>query len=143
MITHFTRGVRFRSAHHYWRSDWPDERNRTVFGVFVEPHWHDYELEVTLAGVPDPETGFAVDLMDLDRVLAAQVVQPLHDRHINEVVDEFGPGGLVPSTENLTIWLWRRIESALPNSRIVRVRLQEEEGLAVEYFGGDGGAPNA
>ena len=135
-----TREVRFSSAHRYHRPEWSDERNRETFGACANPHGHGhrYRLEVTVGGEVDPETGFAADLAALDDILRRMVVEPLDHQHLNHVVTEFAPGARIPTTENLLIWLWPRITGALPTgARLVRMRLQEDEGLFAEYFGGE------
>lgn len=135
-----TREVRFSSAHRYHRPEWSAERNRETFGACANPHGHGhlYRLEVTVGGDVDPETGFAVDLAVLDEILRREVVDPLDHQHINHAVPEFAEGQRIPSTENLLIWLWPRIERSLPrNARLARMRLSEDEGLYAEYFGGE------
>lgn len=142
---YLTRRVSFAAAHRYYRDDWSGERNAEVFGACANAHGHGhgYVLEATVAGEVDPETGFSVDLALLDRVLREEVVVPLDHRHINHDVPEFGPGGLIPTTENLAAWAWRRIAARLPSSvHLHRVRVREDESLYVDYFGGgDGSAP--
>jgi 6-pyruvoyltetrahydropterin/6-carboxytetrahydropterin synthase len=137
MTTYLTRVVRFSAAHRYHRPDWSDERNQAVFGACSNPHGHghNYVLEVTVAGVPDPITGFCVDLSAVDAVLESEVRATLDHQHLNHAVREFAPGGLIPTTENLVMWIWRRLEPAIPASRLVRLRLIEEPGLFVDYFG--------
>jgi 6-pyruvoyltetrahydropterin/6-carboxytetrahydropterin synthase len=138
-MAYLTRRVRFSAAHRYWRDDWSEERNRQVFGACANPHGHghNYALEATVEGEVDPETGFSVDLGALDRTLHEAVVAPLDHRHINHAVAEFGPGGIVPTTENLLAWAWPRIEARLPaGARLHRLRLREDEDLWADYFGG-------
>jgi 6-pyruvoyltetrahydropterin/6-carboxytetrahydropterin synthase len=141
-MAYLTRRVGFAAAHRYWRDEWPEERNRAVFGACANPHGHghSYMLEATVEGVIDPETGFSVDLGLVDRVLREAVVEPLDHQHINHAVPEFGPGGLVPTTENLLGWAWPRIVERLPpGARLHRLRLREDEALHVDYFGGGPG----
>lgn len=126
------RTVSFRATHRYWRDDWTEERNREAFGEQVVSHGHDYRLQITVGGDVDPETGFLVDLGDLDRVLA-EVVAPLEGRELNEVVPEIREGRMQPSTEELALWFWRRLEGKIPGrARLERVRLHESDGLAAE-----------
>lgn len=138
-MAYLTRRVGFSAAHRYWREQWSDERNREVFGACANPHGHghSYVLEVTVVGQIDGETGYSVDLGVLDRVLREAVVEPLDHQHINHAVPEFGPGGLVPTTENLLRWLWPRVAERLPETvRLHRLRLREDQDLYVDYFGG-------
>ena len=148
MVAYLTRTVRFSAAHRYHRPEWSEERNRATFGACANPHGHghNYLLEVMVAGQPDPETGFCVDLGALDALLAEEVVQPLDHRHLNHDVPEFGEGRLVPTTENLVRYLWQRLEPRVPApARLVRLRLREDADLWVDFYGGGatepGGAP--
>lgn len=141
-MAYLTRRVTFAAAHRYWRDDWSQERNRAVFGACANPHGHghNYVLEATVEGQVDAETGFCVDLDGLDGILAEAVVAPLDHQHINHAVSEFGPGGQVPTTENLAAWAWPRIVDRLPGGvRLQRLRLREDESLYVDYYGGGPG----
>ena len=139
-LAYLTRRVSFAAAHRYHRPDWSDARNVEVFGACANPHGHghNYTLEVTVAGTIDPETGFSIDLGVLDGILRDAIVKPLDHRHINHEVPDFGPGGLVPTTENLAAWAWPRVARRLPDHvRLHRLRLREDETLFVDYYGGD------
>ena len=138
-----TRRVRFSAAHRYWRDDWSEERNREVFGASGNPHGHghNYVLEATVEGPVDPETGFIVDLGVLDRTLYEAVVEPLDHQHVNHVLEEFGPGGRIPSTENLLAWAWPRVARGIPApARLHRLRLREDEDLWADAYGPRPGA---
>jgi 6-pyruvoyltetrahydropterin/6-carboxytetrahydropterin synthase len=133
-----TRRVRFSAAHRYYRPEWSEERNREVFGACANPHGHghNYVLEVTVTGQIDPQTGFVVDLAELDALLQEMVVQRLDHQHLNHAVERFADGRQVPTTENLVALLWELLGARLGRGRLVRLRLREDEDLWVEY-GGD------
>lgn len=133
-----TRRVRFSAAHRYHRPDWSEERNRAVFGACANPHGHghDYLLEVRVEGEVDAETGFSVDLGALDALLRTEVVEPLDHQHLNFAVPEFAPGGLIPTSENILLLLWRRLQGGMPaGARLVRLRLHENPDFHVDYAG--------
>ncbi len=135
-----TRRLRFSAAHRYHRPEWSDERNRALFGPCSNPHGHghNYVLEVTVAGEVDPETGFCVDLGALDRLLEERVVRVLDHQHLNHAVAEFAPGGRLPTSENILLYLWPRLVSDMPDgSTLRRLRLAEDETFFVEYAGGE------
>lgn len=134
---YLTRVVHFSAAHRYYRPEWSEERNRAVFGACANPHGHghNYSLEVTVAGVPNAETGFCVDLPALDGLLTEKVVRRLDHQHINHAIPEFAEGRLVPSTENLVIWIWQAISGEISDARLSRLRLREDANLFVDYFG--------
>jgi 6-pyruvoyltetrahydropterin/6-carboxytetrahydropterin synthase len=134
---YLSRSVRFSAAHRYHRPEWSDEQNRAVFGACSNPHGHghNYRLEAMVAGEPDPQTGFAADLGEIDRVLQEEVVLPLDHQHLNHAVPEFAPGGRIPTTENILLHLWGRIAPRLARGRLVRLRLYEDVDLFVDFYG--------
>lgn len=139
-----TRVVRFSAAHRYYRPEWSETRNRETFGGCSNPvgHGHNYALEVTVTGAVDPATGFCVDLAVLDRLLDQSVRQPLDHQHINYAIPEFGEGGVIPTCENLLVWLWDRIRDGLPEGvGLRRLRLREDVDLWADYYG-PGAAPD-
>lgn len=138
-IAELTRTVRFSAAHRYYRPEWSEAENRARFGACANEHGHghNYELEVTVRGAIDEETGFCVDLATLDALLHEHVVAPLDHQHLNHAVPEFGAGMRVPTTENVARHLWARLSEVLPTgASLVRLRLREDRDLYVDYFGG-------
>ena len=131
-----TRRVRFAAAHRYRRPDWSDARNADVFGACANPsfHGHSYVCDVTVRGEIDPETGFAVDLGVLDRVLAHEVTARFDHRNINTDVAEFADGKLVPTGENLARFIFERMQAGLGSrATVVRVRVAEDDSLGAAY----------
>lgn len=136
-VVFLTRKLHFSAAHRYHRPEWSEERNGATFGPCANPHGHghNYLLEVTVAGEPDPLTGFSVDLGMLDGVLRMEVSEVLDHRHLNHAVPRFAPGGQIPTTENVLLYLWERIEPRLPAGILRRLRLSEDETFYAEYGG--------
>lgn len=133
------RRYRFSASHLYRRPEWSEEENRARFGkcANLPGHGHNYRLYVTVSGEPDPETGFVVDLPELDRVVGEEVVERLDHRHVNEAVPELGEGGLIPSSENLVLWIRGRLAGKLPAGvDLVQLRLMEDEDLGAEWVAG-------
>ena len=124
-----TRRVKFSAAHRYYKDEWDEAKNLATFGDNVKLHGHNYVLEATAAGVVDQETGMAADITVLDRELAA-IGQDLGNREITESVD--GLAGKVPTTENLALFAWNRLNDRGDGIRLVRVRLYESPELYVE-----------
>lgn len=96
-------------------------------------HGHNYTLEVTVKGQVDPTTGFVVDLKDLKDVLNREVVDAMDHRHLNKEVPEFASS--IPTTENIAIAIWQRLERKLSVAKLHRVRLYELPDLFVDYYG--------
>lgn len=132
-----TRRVHWNSAHRLFRSDWSDERNAEIFGACSNPNWHghNYEMDVTVVGPIDPETGYVLDLKILKDLLEDRVVSHLDHRNLNIEVSWLD--GLVPTTENLVVAIWNRIHDRLPNGlALERIVLWETPRNSVEYTGG-------
>jgi len=130
------RTYRFSAAHRYHRPEWSDEENLRRFGpCSYEPgHGHNYRLTVEVSGPVDPLTGFVADLGELDRAVRESVLTPLDHRHVNQAVAEFGPGGAVPTSENLVLWIRDRLAAALPEGvELVALRLAEDDDLAAAW----------
>jgi 6-pyruvoyltetrahydropterin/6-carboxytetrahydropterin synthase len=127
------RSYSFSASHLYRRPEWSEERNREQFGkCSIEPaHGHNYRLTVRVAGTVDPETGFAIDLPFLDRLVRDAVVDRLDHRHVNDAIEQFAPGGRIPTTENLVVWIADEIRTRLaPANQLMEVRLAEDDRLA-------------
>ncbi len=130
------RRYRFSASHLYRRPEWSEEENRARFGrcANLPGHGHNYRLYVQVAGAVDPTTGFVVDLAALDAWVTQAVLDRLDHQHLNHALPEFGAGGLVPSSENLVLWIQRALEERGPTGvELVGLRLEEDEDLAAEW----------
>lgn len=133
-----TRRTTFSASHYYWNDAWPAEKNEQVFGRCANRngHGHNYTLEVTVAGEPDSVTGFVVDLKWLKDVIEREVMAAYDHRHLNLEVPEFA--NAIPTTENIAIAAWKRIEPAVTaagGARLSRVRVYETTDIFAEYRG--------
>jgi 6-pyruvoyltetrahydropterin/6-carboxytetrahydropterin synthase len=140
-----TRRATFSASHYYWNEAWSAAENEKVFGKCANRngHGHNYTLEVTVAGEPDAVTGFVVDLKWLKDVMEREVLAAYDHRHLNLEVDEFKAGKLVPTTENIAIAAWKRLEPAVNaagGARLSRVRVYETPEIFAEYRGPQGQA---
>lgn len=134
-IVYVTRKVHFNAAHRLHNPDQSEAWNREQFGKCNNPNWHghNYELEVTVAGEPDPETGYVVDLGTLKEVLHDRIVEKVDHKNLNREVDFMED--IIPSTENFAIAIWNELEGALPAGELHCVRLCETPRNVVEYRG--------
>lgn len=119
-LVEVTRRVHFSAAHRLFRSEWSDERNARVFGACANPNWHghNYELDVTVSGPVDPETGFVIDLARLRDLVQERVIDDVDHRNLNLEVPWMN--GRIPSTEHLVVAIWERLEDRLPNGLELR-----------------------
>jgi 6-pyruvoyltetrahydropterin/6-carboxytetrahydropterin synthase len=135
---HITRQVHFNAAHRLFNPKRSLAWNQRQYGLCTNPHWHghNYVLEVTVKGRPDPETGYVIDLGELKRILHSAIVGPCDHRNLN--TDVAFLRGTIPTTENLVIAFWREIAPLLPPAATLhRVRLYETPRNFADYFGPD------
>ncbi|HEY4867005.1 MAG TPA: 6-carboxytetrahydropterin synthase [Candidatus Dormibacteraeota bacterium] len=125
-----TRRVTFAAAHVLRRPEWDDRRNKEVFGQCAGDHGHNYVLEVSVSGEPDPATGMVVNLKDLDRAVKQAVVRHVDHRHLNRDVPFLE--GVVPTAENLALVFWRQLDRQMGSGQLQRLRLVESENNSVE-----------
>jgi len=130
-----TRKAEFSAAHYYWNDAWTPEENARVFGKCANRngHGHNYTLEVTVAGEVDPVTGFVVDLKQLKDILEQEVVSVYDHRNLNLEVPEFAAH--IPTTENIAVAIWNRLDGKIPNAKLHRVRVYELADLFADYYG--------
>jgi 6-pyruvoyltetrahydropterin/6-carboxytetrahydropterin synthase len=132
-----TRKVEFSASHVCRNPGLSDQENHRLFGPAANQHGHghNYVVEVSLAGEPDPVTGMVLDLKELKEILTRQVVEPYDHRFLNYEVPPFDR--VVPTTENIARDIWRRLEPHLTDNRkkLYAVRVYETHDLYVDYFG--------
>ena len=132
-----TRKAEFSASHLCAQSALTPEQNRELYGAAANPngHGHNYVLEVTLAGDPDPGTGMVFDLKQLKEIIQKAVVEPMDHRFLNYEVPPFDK--VVPTAENVAVEIWNRLQPAFHGSRahLHNVRLYETEDLYVDYAG--------
>ena len=126
MLT-LTRGYEFAAAHRLHSEQLSDDENRELFDKCNNPHGHghNYVLEVTVGGEPDPRTGLIIDLGELDRIVNERVVDRYDHRHLNYDIEEFR--SLNPTSENLVKVIWDRLDPELPAGVLRAVTVRETE----------------
>ena len=137
-MIYLTRRTTFSASHYYWNPAWTAEKNEQVFGRCANRngHGHNYTLEVTVAGEPDPITGFVVNLKWLKEIMESDVLAAWDHRHLNLETPEFALS--IPTTENIAIEAWKRLEpsvAAAGGAQLSRVRVYETPDIFAEYRG--------
>ncbi|HZU26167.1 MAG TPA: 6-carboxytetrahydropterin synthase [Bryobacteraceae bacterium] len=131
-----TRRAEFSASHVCSSPALSETENRALYGAAANPagHGHNYVLEVTLEGEPDPVTGMVFDLSRLKEILNEAVIGPMDHRFLNHEVPPFAR--IVPTAENIAVEIWRRLSPCFDNGVALRnVRLYETEDLWVDYSG--------
>ena len=136
---YITRRETFNAAHKLYREDWSDEKNLEVFGKCSNKNWHghNFAIYVTVKGVPNPETGFVINLKDLSDIINDEVIEPLDHKNLN--LDVPFLKGIMASTENIAVQVWNRIKTPIEKAGGVlsKIKLVETENNFVEYYGGE------
>lgn len=134
-MIYLTRVYRFSAAHRLHNPALSDEENRAVFGKCNNPHGHghDYVLEVTLKGHPDPKTDCLIDIGLFDSLIQKEILQRFDHVHLNLDTEEFR--NLNPSSENMVMTFWKILDRVFPESSLHRLRLWETSRSYFDYFG--------
>ena len=135
---YITRRETFNAAHRLRREDWSVTKNEEVFGKCSNKNWHghNFELFVTVKGIPSQETGFVMNLKDLGEIIKENVIEKIDHKNIN--LDVPFMKDKMASTENLAIGIWEEMENLIKvkGGQLVKIKLVETENNFVEYFGG-------
>jgi 6-pyruvoyltetrahydropterin/6-carboxytetrahydropterin synthase len=135
-IVTVTRRMRFNAAHRVYNPSFSDEQNAATFGKCNNPNWHghNYELEVSVEGEIDGDTGYVLDLSSLRDVVKREIIDKVDHKNFNLDVDFMS--GIIPTAENIVVQFWRIIEPAVKPAKLTRLVLRETENNYVEYTGG-------
>ncbi|MCE3007066.1 MAG: 6-carboxytetrahydropterin synthase [Bacteroidetes bacterium] len=134
-MVYVTRRVHFNAAHRMHNPAWDADTNAATFGPCNNANWHghNYELEVTVAGTPDPDTGYVLDLARLNRIVQTCILDKVDHKNLNLDVDFMRD--VIPSTEHFAIRIWQQLEPQLRPHRLHAIRLYETARNYVEYRG--------
>ena len=125
-----TRAVEFSTSLRYWKNDLSQAENRRLFGRAAERHGHNYRLEVTLRGDPDPVTGMVINLSELKIVLEREIIARFDHQDLNDDTPYFEK--TPPTPENFALVIHRLLDAALPRDTLDRVRLHQDSRLFVD-----------
>jgi 6-pyruvoyltetrahydropterin/6-carboxytetrahydropterin synthase len=130
-----TRRLQFNAAHRVHNPALSDAENQRLFGKCNNPNWHghNYTLDVSVSGPVDERTGYVVDLSHVKRVVEHEVIDKVDHRNFNLEVDFMQ--GIIPTTENIVVAMWRVIEPAMAPAKLTKLVLWETPNNYVEYDG--------
>ena len=125
----------FNAAHRLYRSDWDDDKNKKVFGKCSNPnfHGHNYELEVGVTGEIDKETGFLIDIVELKTIMKEEIEDYLDHKNLNLDVPYFKK--VIPTAENICIFIWNILRDKISTDNELAVTLYETPRNFVKYSG--------
>jgi 6-pyruvoyltetrahydropterin/6-carboxytetrahydropterin synthase len=132
-LTRVTRAIEFAASLRCRLPDLSDEENRRRFGREASQHGHNYRLEVTLEGDPDPVTGMVINLTELGAILEREVASRLDHRDLNADTVYFEK--VPPTPENLALVIYRILRDAVPDGLLARIRLYPDADSFVDVTG--------
>ena len=126
----------FNAAHKLYNPIWSKEKNLDVFGrcSYENYHGHNYELIVKFEGEIDQDTGMVMDLSDLKKIIVREVEDVLDHKNLNLDIDYFKDK--IPSTENLAVFIWNKLNDSIELQGKLSIVLYETPRNFVEYSGG-------
>jgi 6-pyruvoyltetrahydropterin/6-carboxytetrahydropterin synthase len=126
----------FNAAHKLYNPIWSKEKNLDVFGrcSYENYHGHNYELIVKFEGEIDKDTGMVMDLSDLKKIIVREVEDVLDHKNLNLDIDYFKDK--IPSTENLAVFIWNKLNDSIELEGKLSIVLYETPRNFVEYSGG-------
>lgn len=135
-MVYITRRETFAAAHRLFKPEFSNEENFRLFGKCSNPKWHghNYTLEVVVAGIPDKDTGFVIDIKVLKRIIHQHVIDKVDHKNLNEETDFLK--NIIPTSENICIGIWNQLVDKIPAGRLYSVKLYETENNYFEYRGG-------
>ncbi len=134
-MLYVTKKISFSAAHRLFNPDFTDAQNEEIFDKCnnIMGHGHNYTLEVTVVGIPDPSTGYVIDLKKLKQILKDEIFEYVDHKHLNHDVPFLK--GIIPSAENITVVFWDILSPKITTGKLFKIRLFESENSWVEYFG--------
>jgi 6-pyruvoyltetrahydropterin/6-carboxytetrahydropterin synthase len=124
-MVRLSRAIEFSASLRYVRPDLSEAENREVFGRKAEQHGHNYRLEVTLCGEPDPVSGMVIDLKEVQEILDREIMDRFDHRDLNRDTPYFEK--VPPTPENLARVIRDILLEAFPEGMLDRIRLQPDE----------------
>jgi len=134
-MVYLTRRATFSAAHRLWSEALSEDENYAIYDKCANPHGHghNYTLEVTIHGRPDPTTGMVFNLTAMKHIMHEQVVDWVDHKHLNYDVPWLEE--VIPTTEMLVIKFWERLVRAFPAGLLYDVTLHETENNRASYRG--------
>ena len=123
----------FNAAHRLHNDSWTLEKNSDVFGKCnnANYHGHNYDLEVTVAGAIDPETGYVIDTKKLSDLIKIEIIERFDHKNLNLDVSDFK--NLNPTAENIAIVIYNRLKRRIDKKFELKIKLYETDRNFVIY----------
>tara|TARA_Y100000739_G_C20488901_1_gene409505 strand:- start:114 stop:485 length:372 start_codon:yes stop_codon:yes gene_type:complete len=90
-------------------------------------HGHSFKIIISVKGPVNKQNGFVVDFQDIDDAFSS-FKKELDHSYLNDI-----EGLQNPTSENICIWIWDKIQSSLPN--IYKIEIKETDSTGCIYKG--------
>ena len=134
-MVYLTRREHFCASHRLFNPKFSEEENLRTYGKCAYPngHGHNYEIEVTVSGEPESDTGMIIDLKKLADIIDDEIVNKVDHKHLNFDIDFLN--GVIPTAENLAVTFWRLLQGKIGGGRLYSVKVYETPNNFAEYRG--------
>jgi len=136
-MIYIKRKEHFCAAHKLWNDKWDAETNERIFGKCSNEnyHGHNFELEVTVRGEIDPETGFVMNLFDLKQIIRTHIIDVVDHKNLNLDIDFMV--GKQPTAENIACEFWKILAPKVAEygALLHKIQLAETNNNIIEYYG--------
>ena len=90
-------------------------------------HGHSFKIIISVKGPINKQNGFVTDFQDIDDAFSS-FKKELDHSYLNDI-----EGLQNPTSENICIWIWDKIQSSLPN--IYKIEIKETDSTGCIYKG--------
>ncbi len=134
MKAHLTRRYLISASHRLHSDEMSASENQSTYGKCNNPygHGHNYNIEVTVSGPVNPQTGMVCNLVDLDGFVHREILERFDHQNLN-LLPEFASA--VPTTENLCIAIYKIVNQGFHKAHLEKVRIEETMMNSFEYRG--------
>ena len=131
-MVHLSQKFEFSASHRLHNPALPDATNADTYGKCNNPHGHghNYELQVTVAGVPD-SSGMIINVPDFERLVNDTVIRKFDHKNLNVELPEFKD--VIPTVENIAMTIYRLLKPALGKAKLASVTVWETPKTWCEY----------
>ena len=134
-MVYLTRKEHFCASHRLFNPKFSEKKNLEIYGKCAYPngHGHNYEIEVTVAGNPDAQTGMILDLKKLADIIEQEIITRVDHKHLNFDVEFLN--GIIPTAENLATVFWNILQPKIAAGKLYSIRVYETPNNFAEYRG--------
>ena len=134
-MVYLTRKEHFCASHRLFNPKFSEKENLEIYGKCAYPngHGHNYEIEVTVAGDPDKDTGMILDLKKLSDIIEAEILTKVDHKHLNFDVDFLN--GIIPTAENLAVVFWNILSLKITAGKLHSIKVYETPNNFAEFRG--------